>query len=104
MSANKEALKVIEEEDAKGTGTVYMNGIDLVHLPTEISRLQSLEKALIFLTLLLLVCVTLMLMQAFLASNRFRRFPEPLLNLTKLRLIRLDCNFIEEIPHEVSQI
>ena len=44
MSANKEALKVIEEEDGKGTGTVYMNGIDLVHLPAEISRLQNLQK------------------------------------------------------------
>ena len=40
--------------------------------------------------------------QLFLANNKLREFPEPVLGVTNLRLIHLDYNQISSVPPQVS--
>tara|TARA_R110002050_G_scaffold42756_1_gene102719 strand:- start:325 stop:624 length:300 start_codon:yes stop_codon:yes gene_type:complete len=72
----KEVRKTIEQEASLTTGTIFLNGLELTHVPNEIEQLKHLSKV-------------------FLGSNRLRRFPDTILSIRYISLLHLDCNNIQ---------
>ena len=125
---SKEVKKAIEDEERETTGTLFLNVMDISHVPPEIERLVYVNKVDIFFLLLFqlfssfssfssfsffssfssfsslhfLSHLSLFSQKIFLGSNRLRQFPEPILKLTNLVLLHLDCNSIDCLPSSIS--